>query len=164
MVVGLTFFCKASDPSAEEKAVGQPLSAVDADFQRLLDTILPIVDRALKEQGTFDAVAAALTGDGKTVVITSGTQSKEAIPVLSDVMRSTLHSLARDADARALALCIHVELEPGKGADDALGIVLEHVDGSMKTVGVPYTRSRDGEIDYGDLIFLPMKSPLFPED
>jgi hypothetical protein len=119
---------------------------VAADFDALLDRLMPLAQERLESAGVCFPVAAAFDAKGSATDLIDPADAKESVRERLDVVYVTLHeraewlrTIAVAADVRALGV-------------DSLRVTLEHRDGKALDVFLPYTRSRwRGKVTYGEV-------------
>jgi hypothetical protein len=119
---------------------------VAADFDALLDRLMPLAQNRLESAGVCFPVAAAFDAKGSATDLIDPADAKESVRDRLDIVYTTLRdraewlrTIAVAADVRALGV-------------DSLRVTLEHRDGKAVDVFLPYTRSRwRGKVAYGEV-------------
>ena len=117
--------------------------------ESLLDSVLPLAEKMLKEHGEFYPFGATLKRDGTQALAGAddGT-SKPASQPLIDLMRSGFRAAAakREIIASALAYDVRV-VPPGSGAKtDAVAVEIDHRDGYSVVIYFPYVLQSGGVV------------------
>ena len=136
------------------------------ESERLINDLLPLAEKMLREYGEFYPYAGYIKADGKIVELggddpdTDRPKSKDLIYVL----RTSLQELARTQQIRAGAVVFNVAVNvPNSNRkSDAIEICVEHADGYSAEVFYPYQLA-DKEIVYGDAFAQQGKCDIFDQ-
>ena len=122
-------------------------AAARRDFEALLGRALPLAQELLAAYGEFFPFAAALDADGVPAVVPADAALLGERPAAHAVVEACLAMLvARRSTLRAAAVVSAV----GGPDGDAVRVELEHADGSVLAVLLPYAAGGDGR-EYGSL-------------
>ncbi len=117
------------------------------DFEALLGRVLPLAQELLAAYGEFFPFAAALDADGVPEVMPADAALLGERPAAHEVVDECLAKLvARRSTLPAAAVVSAVGTPDG----DAVRVDLEHADGSVLAVLLPYAAGGDGR-EYGSL-------------
>jgi hypothetical protein len=118
------------------------------EVERLMNEILPLARRMLREHGEFYPYAACLTRDYDIVYIGSkGTTDRPKSKTIIDALLADLRKRAAIGECRAAAIVFDVRIKsPGSSVKtDAIQVSLDHVDGYSADVFFPYQLQKDGQ-------------------
>jgi hypothetical protein len=118
------------------------------DLDRLLNEALPFAQQMLDKSGEFYPYGAAIGADGQVAMFGADPGQGEH-PKSSDVIAMLVGGLrAKRADLRAAAVVADVRA----GESDAIRVQVEHREGPVLTVLLPYKKKRLGRgIEYGQM-------------
>jgi hypothetical protein len=118
------------------------------DLDGLVNALLPFAQKMLNEQGEFFPFGAAVTSDGETRLWSSDPDGGERPPSAA-VQAYLLSGFRSERDhLRAAASCLDVRLKDS----DAVMVDLEHVEGNVLQVFLPYKKKRFGRgVEYGNI-------------
>jgi hypothetical protein len=124
------------------------------DLDALFNTALPFAQQMLVERGAFYPFGATMKSDGKIDQV--GAHTGEEFPEsqeLMDLLLGAYRAQALKGELRATALCFDVRtIPPGQTEkSDAICVRLEHVDGDVVDVLLPYCMDSDGNLTWGEL-------------
>ena len=136
------------------------------DFNPLLDTLLRFAKQCLAEQNAFLPFAAMMAADGEVSHV--GADTEEERPGASKVLRlleGTLRGMVKKHGARAAGICVDIRFasSPEHPKTDAIQVFLEHREGNVVNVLLPYHKVAPGEIRYGKLMAVRGERKLFVE-
>jgi hypothetical protein len=117
------------------------------DLDGLLNMTLPFAQQMLAKRGEFYPFGATVTTSGKMQLL-AGELGQEH-PASADVVSLLVERLRQDRGSlRAVAICSDVRLRDS----DAVRVELEHQDGQVIAVLMPYRKRRfGGGVEYDDL-------------
>jgi hypothetical protein len=120
-----------------------------ADLDGLLGPALDVAQQQLSQRGEFYPYALAVSAEGEQEIVTADLEEDQ--PASSAVITALLATLsARRDQLRAMALVVDTRA-PQLGGD-AVRVTLEHREGAVMAVLLPYSRRRlRGSIQYGQL-------------
>ena len=134
------------------------------DFNPLLDTLLRFAKKSLAEQNAFLPFAAMMSGDGEISHVAGRTEEERpgASKVLG-LLEVTLRGMVKKHDLRAAGICVDIRFasSPEEPKTDAIQVFLEHREGNVVNVLLPYQKVAPGEIRYGKLIAVRGERKLF---
>lgn len=135
------------------------------DLNQLLNALMTYAQQLLNQQGQFLPFAAAIRAGGEVELI--GGQAGGDDTSAQEIRAALLEGLrqgARDGKYRATGLCSDMRVQRGGAgpATDAIGVVLEHSDGTALSVYLPYERQSPGRVQYGDLYSAAAEIRIFP--
>lgn len=117
------------------------------DLDGLLNVTLPFAQQMLAKSGEFYPFGAAVTATGETRLVADDPVGDEH-PASAEVLSSLLAGFrATRADLRAVAVCSDVRLPDS----DAVQVELEHRDGHVMAVLLPYKKRLGRGVEYDDL-------------
>ena len=120
----------------------------------LLNQALPCAEKMLHKHRSFHPYGAVL--DERLDVELVGANLRGEIPQADELVEGLIRMLrehAHERSCRATALVVDVRVQPPKGGDetDAVMVSLEHSDGTLVDVFLPYTLQASGEVRYGEM-------------
>jgi len=112
------------------------------ESEKLLNAVLPLAERMLKQYGEFYPYGGYMTLDGEIVDVgakhpeTDHPRSKDLIQIL----QSSFRNMARANKCKAVAIVfdVAVNLPNSSRKSDAIQVRIEHVDGYSAEVFFPY--------------------------
>ncbi len=120
-----------------------------ADLDELLSASLGFAQQELANHGELYPYATVIRADGQTKMIAGHERTASEHPAAGDIVASCMAQLAaRQHAIRAAAIIADVRL-PDHGGD-AIEVSLEHAEGQMLRVLLPYAR-RHKAITYGQI-------------
>ncbi|MEO7664589.1 MAG: hypothetical protein ABIV26_05630 [Candidatus Limnocylindrales bacterium] len=146
-------------PGAElEAAPGAELEAAPEvqpdDLQALSDSLLAMAIRFLAQQPGFLPFAATVSRDG-TVAMVGGMPDGDGgdAAAIRSLLVGGLRAEAASGQVRAAGICADSTFRPEGGQPaDAISMTLEHGDGEVLALVVPYRRDSGGEAIVGDVV------------
>ena len=119
-----------------------------ADLDGLVNAALPFATKLLDERGEFFPFGVVVTTEGATELFGADPGLGER-PPSSEVQAHIVEGFRLSRDRlRATAACADVRLPD----TDAVMVAVEHLEGPVLTVFLPYQKKRFGRsIQYGDL-------------
>jgi hypothetical protein len=127
---------------------------MNPDFEKLLNAVIPIAQRMLKDLGAFIPFGAFVTADGEVQLAggegdPSHLETQEIVEMYLEAYRAA----AANGDFDSTALCVDVRIHvPGKmDKTDAIQIMLEHSGGEALDAFMPYEKHEEAEIIYAPL-------------
>jgi hypothetical protein len=122
------------------------------ESEKLMNGILPLAERMLKEYGEFHPYGGYLRPNGELVHV-GANDSETVYPKAKDLiylLRSSFQEMARDGRCKAIAIVFDVKVKlPGsEDESDAVQISLDHAGGYSVDVFLPY-QIVDREVIYG---------------
>jgi hypothetical protein len=123
-----------------------------ADMDQLLDAALPFAQESLTKHGEFFPYAISLSDEGEIAVVMGHPGVGGEHPRSSDVLDFLYQALMAKRDSiRAAAVVSDVRLREPAG--DAIRVEIEHREGAVIAVLLPYAKKRFGRgITFGELI------------
>jgi hypothetical protein len=120
------------------------------DLDSLIEPALSFAQQQLSQHNEFFPYAVVVRTDGQTEMVAARPDASDDRPNSTDVIQACRTTLAEQRDQlRAAAVVADTRL-PGGG--DAIRVELEHTEGPVLTIQLPYTKKRFGRgIDYGQL-------------
>jgi hypothetical protein len=118
------------------------------DLDGLLNMTLPLAQQMLEKHGEFFPFGAVMTTGGEAQLLGAdrGLGERLASAAVLATMRGGIHDYR--ARYRAVATCFDVRLPES----DAVRIELEHQEGPVMAVFLPYKKKRfGGGVEYGEL-------------
>ncbi len=122
-----------------------------ADLDRLLNTALGFAQQQLEQHGELFPYALAVRADEQTEMIAARPEETDDRPASADVIASCVAVLTdRRNEFRTAGIVADVRLPDLMS--DAIEVSLEHVEGPVLRVQLPYSKRRfRKDIDYGQL-------------
>jgi hypothetical protein len=134
-----------------------------ADLNELLNALLPFAERMLTEHSEFFPFAATMKPDGETTAV-GAYDGDEHTPsqVLIDLLADSFRRQAQNEEIKAAGICYDVRtIPPGQNEKcDAVCCSLEHRTGEALDVYLPYWKTTEGCIQYGEM-FAARRTPQF---
>jgi hypothetical protein len=128
-----------------------------ADMDAMLNAALPFAQQMLAERGEFYPYAFSMSAGGEIRMVSAYTGTEK--PASLDLLALIYEGLAsRAVELRAAAIVSDVKLGSG---DDAIRLEIEHREGAVLAVVLPYKQQRGG-IKYGDLAAIPGEHRIWP--
>ena len=135
------------------------------DLNELLNALLPMAERLLKEQGEFYPIGAVMLFDGEIRHIGARIEGDDRpqSQSLIDLLTKTFQKEAAKGNLRAAGISYDVlTVPPGKDQkQDAICCGLEHCFGEVVDVFKPYVRAEDGSFEFGDIFAATRTSQFF---
>ncbi|MFV1958402.1 MAG: hypothetical protein ACC662_03205 [Planctomycetota bacterium] len=134
-------------------------------LQEILAALVPFARSQLEELGHCPPVAAGLDGAGEIDLLLPPANVEGSTESFLDVLRTALRAGARRHEYDAVGLCAEVQAQRLDDPQpiDAICVHLEAPGESLQYF-VPYTRTRDDGIDYGETFFGPAEPEIFEID
>jgi hypothetical protein len=137
---------------------------VHPDLNQLLNSLLPFAERTLAEHGEFFPFGTTMKSDGEIVAV-SAYDGDERPPSQSviDLLTHAFRQQARNGDLRAAGICYDARTTPPGQTEkcDAVCASMEHQCGEAVNVILPYEKTSDGEVQYGQMFTTPRISQFF---
>jgi hypothetical protein len=135
------------------------------DLNRLLNALIPYAQQMLNQQAQFLPFAGAIGATGEVEVI--GGYPGDHVSTSKDVRDLLLEGLqqgARDGKYRATGLCCDMRMRRVEGEEptEAISILLEHADGTVIMIYLPYVRQPNGHVEYGEMYGAAAEARVFP--
>jgi hypothetical protein len=126
-----------------------------ADLDARLNTTLPFANRMLTERGEFYPFGATMKADGKIDQTAAhvGEEFPDSQQFLIDLLLGAYRAQAANGVLRATAICFDGRtIPPGQTEKtDAICVQLEHMDGEVVDVFLPYQKDGQGVLTWGQL-------------
>lgn len=122
------------------------------ESQELMDSVLPLAEKLLSEDGEFFPYGGAMTPDGKIVSVAAydGDEHPPSSKLI-DMLHKAFRTAAMNKEYKATALVYDVRVQLANGdPSDALAIELDHEAGCSIVVLLPYALSK-GQLHYGEI-------------
>jgi hypothetical protein len=120
-----------------------------ADAQALLDNLLPLAKRMLREYREFYPYGGRMSYDGKITHegASDGTNHPPSQSLI-DLLTKAHRQEAESRSSKAVAIIYDVRVVPAGSTEkrDAIATALDHVDGYSVIVYFPYRFGGDGEL------------------
>jgi hypothetical protein len=128
-----------------------------ADMDEMLNAALPFAQQMLAKRGEFYPYAFSMSSGGEIQMVAADTGTEK--PASLDLLALLHEGLASQAsELRAAAIVSDVKLGSG---EDAIRLEIEHREGAVLAVVLPYKKQRGG-IKYGDLAAIPGEHRIWP--
>jgi hypothetical protein len=112
------------------------------ESELLLNDVLPLAERMLREHGEFYPYAGYMKPDGELVAVGAALEGTHhpASRDLIDTLRNSLRDLARSKKCKAVAIVfdVAVTLPNSDRRSDAIQVSLDHVSGYSVDIFFPY--------------------------
>jgi len=132
----------------------QPTPEAKADFNALLEFLMPFAEQMLKKHGEFFPFGAAVTTAGEVTAQAAydGNETPESAEVVAALTQG-FQASAKAGEVRATGICYdgRITQENGKKTD-AIIMSLEHVSGCATRTYVPYSKGFFGGYRFGALV------------
>lgn len=125
------------------------------ESETLLNAVLPVAERMLKEHGEFYPYGGCMRPDGSITHIgasdadTDHPKSRDLLFVLTDSFREMARK--RECNAVATVFAVVITLPSSGEKSDAIQVNIGHASGYSVEVYFPY-RLADGELIYGETL------------
>lgn len=137
---------------------------MNPDFEKLLNAVIPIAQRMLKDLGGFIPFGAFVTADGEVQLAGGeGDPSHLETQEIVEMYLDAYQAVAANGNFNSTALCVDVRIHvPGKmDKTDAIQIMLEHSGGEALNAFMPYEKHEEAEIIYAPLFATPSDPRVF---
>jgi hypothetical protein len=127
-------------------------SQARADFDTLLETLMPFAEQMLNKHGEFYPFGAAVNAQGEVVSVSP--EEETEMPASEEVIQSLTRRLdteARAGNARATGICYNGRIVQEGKEIDAIICTLEHESGEASKTYVPYKKGLFGKYKLGDI-------------
>jgi hypothetical protein len=124
------------------------------DLDRLLDFCIPFAQDQLKKRDQFYPFAAAIHSDGEITPLAIDDGNDKPVPTeMIAAFIELLRSFVPKGGLEATAICYDGRVTvPGKDKQDAITVSLEHVNGEVATIYLPYSKKLFRGYQYGEII------------
>ncbi len=134
------------------------------ESEMLMNAVLPVAERMLKEHGEFYPYGGCMMLDGSITHIGASDSDTEH-PKSGDllfVLKNSFREMASRRECKAVALVFDVSIPlPNAGEkSDAIQLSIEHAEGYSVELFFPY-RLADGELFYGETLVQQGKHEFF---
>ncbi|HLY99183.1 MAG TPA: hypothetical protein VKT33_08985 [Candidatus Angelobacter sp.] len=135
------------------------------DLDELLNALVPFAQKMLQERGEFYPFGASMQSDG-TISLVSANADGSEFPKSTDLielMEMCLQKEAKSGKIKASGICMDVRvIEPGKSdKTDAIRVDLEHKEGQVVSVFLPYEKGPAQKVTYGKIFASSAKQKIF---
>lgn len=123
------------------------------ESERLMNELLRVAERMLKEHGEFYPYGGYIRADDCVVQVgpededTDHPKSNDLLYILRQILAAKAE--ARECKAVGVVFDVLVNLPGTEGKTDAIQVNLEHSDGYCAEVFFPYELAADGRVIYG---------------
>ena len=134
------------------------------DFNPLLEILLRFAKRSLAEKNAFLPFAAVLSSDSELSYVRGDTGDRPAgAPVLLEVLEGALRAMIKKDGLKAAGICIDIRFatSPQEPRTDAIQVFLEHREGNVVNILLPYRKIAPGQITYGKLMAVRGEPKIF---
>ncbi len=135
------------------------------DLNELMNALLPMAEKLLKNQGQFYPIGAVMLSDGEIRHIGAKIEGDDhpQSKLLIDLLTETFQKEATKGNIRAAGISYDVlTVPPGKHRkQDAICRSLGHCFGEVVDVFKPYARTQDGTFEFGDIFSAKGTSQFF---
>jgi hypothetical protein len=136
------------------------------ELEKLMDDILPLAQKMLKDYGEFFPYGGSMTKDGKVQQVGSSDGTEH--PPSQKLIELMIESFRADAKAgrikaTAIVMDVRITLPDTDQTSDAILVRLEHIDGLSLNVFFPYSIKGKGEVVYGKTFAQKGEARIFKE-
>jgi hypothetical protein len=125
------------------------------DLDQLLNSLMPFAKRVLAEHGEFSPFGETMKPDGEIVAVGAfgGDKHPPSLNGVIDRMTQVFRQQARTGQLRAGGICYDARTVPPGQTEkcDAVCASMEHQCGEAVNVILPYEKTSDGEVRYGQM-------------
>jgi hypothetical protein len=137
------------------------------ELDALFNTLLPVAQMLLRKYGGFLPFGATMSSSGEIRHVGAKIEGDEyptSQPLL-DLLTETFEKQAAKGELRAAGICYDVlTVPPGEDQKrDAVCCGLEHYSGETVGVFVPYVKTADGDVQYGEIFTAKRTAQFFCE-
>jgi hypothetical protein len=135
-----------------------------ADFHPLLEILLRFAKKFLAEKNVFLPFAAVMSADGEVSYVAGDTGDEPAgAPMLLQVLEGALRAMIKKDGLKAAGICVDIRFasSPQEPKTDAIQVFLEHREGHVVNILVPYKKLAPGQISYGKLLAVRGEPKIF---
>ncbi len=134
------------------------------DFGPLLDTLIRFAKQCLEKQGAFLPFGVAMLAD-RTMSHVSGHTGEErpGAPRVLQSLEGALRTMAAKDGLKAVGICVDIRFasSPDEPKTDAIQVFLEHREGNVVNVLMPYRKKSRGQVSYARLIAIRAEPRIF---
>ena len=135
-----------------------------ADFDPLLDALLRLAKECLAKEGTFLPFAVETSAAG--VISHVARHAGGNLPGAPKVLRfleEELRTRAKEGGMRAAGIAVDIRYAatPNEPKTDAIQIFLEHREGNVVNLLLPYWKMGPGDVRYGRLMAIRAEAKIF---
>jgi hypothetical protein len=134
------------------------------DFNPLLDTLIRFAKKCLEERGAFLPFAATMSADGEVSHVAGHSgEERPGAPKVLQFLEGTLRAMVRKNGLRAAGICVDIRFAASldEPKTDAIQVFLEHREGNVVDLLLPYRRVAPGQVSYGKLMAVRAEPKLF---
>jgi hypothetical protein len=134
------------------------------DFNPLLEILLCFAKKFLAEKNAFLPFAAVMSSDGEVSYVAGDTGDEPAgAPMLLQVLEGALREMIKKDNLKAAGICVDIRFaaSPEEPKTDAIQVFLEHREGNVVNLLLPYKKIAPGQISYGKLIAVRGEPKIF---
>jgi len=134
------------------------------DFDPLLDTLIRFAKQCLEKQETFLPFGAAMLAN-RTISHVAGHSGEErpGAPRVLQFLEGALRAMAAKDGLKAVGICVDIRFasSPDEPKTDAIQVFLEHREGNVVNVLLPYRKKSPGQVSYAKLIAIRAEPKIF---
>jgi hypothetical protein len=137
-----------------------------ADFNPLLDALLRFAKECLLKDGAFLPFAAEMSRDGEISHLAGYTgEERPGAPKVLASLEAALRAQAKQSEMRAAGIAVDIRFasRPNEPKSDAIQVFLEHREGNVVNVILPYWKMGPGDVRYGRLMAVRGEAKIFPD-
>jgi hypothetical protein len=125
---------------------------VHKQLDELLNILETIAKSNLEKYGEFYPIAASIDKNNKGIFNTSydGDEYPKSNDLITLIKAGFLDDV-KENRVKAIGICSDVLITQNKRKEDALMFSLEHESGESLNVYLPYSKFKDGHIEYGKI-------------
>ena len=121
---------------------------VRADFDLLINQLLPFAQQELQTHGNFLPFAASMTADRK-IAFAMGAPGNGSTEQMIDLLRRGISAERSEKNIISAGVCVQIKLDQKvSDADYAILVTLEHCLGESADVYLPFRIAHDGSVTY----------------
>jgi hypothetical protein len=131
------------------------------DFNPLLEILLRFAQKFLAEKNAFLPFAAVMSAENEVSYV-AGDEPAGA-PMLLQVLEGALRAMSKKDGLKAAGICVDIRFaaSPEEPKTDAIQVFLEHREGNVVNILLPYKKIAPGQISYGKLIAVRGEPKIF---
>ncbi len=134
------------------------------DFDPLLDTLIRFAKQCLEKQGAFLPFGVAMLAD-RTISHVAGHTGEErpGAPRVLQSLEGALRTMAAKDGLKAVGICVDIRFasSPDEPKADAIQVFLEHREGNVVNVLLPYRKITPGRVSYSKLMVVRAEPKIF---
>jgi hypothetical protein len=137
-----------------------------ADFDPLLNALLSFAKESLAKRGAFLPFAAEMSSGGAICRVAGHAgDDRPNAPKALQFLEEALRAQAKQGGIRAAGIAVDIRFaaNPNEPKTDAIQVFLEHREGNVVNVLLPYWKMGPGDVRYGRLMAIRAEPKIFRE-